>query len=181
MTQRDQLLGELMKEAQGGNSTSYETLLSEVYMFLESYLNSKIYNKSQIDDVVQEIILAVHKSRHTFDSTKSFMSWLLAITHYKISDHFRIQFKEKIQKLEESLVDTNSDILNSLVEHQKFHSLYQALNELDQKPREIVKLLKIEGLKISEVANKMKLSESNIKVIAHRAYQSLEIKLRGKL
>jgi RNA polymerase sigma-70 factor (ECF subfamily) len=178
---RDQLLGELMKEAQGGNETSYQTLLSEVYMFLESYLNSKVYNKSQVDDVLQEILLAVHNSRHTFDTSKSFMSWLLAISHYKITDHLRLQFKQKAQELEDSIVDTNPDALNALIDNQSFHILHQAINELDEKPKKIITLLKLEGLKISEVAIKLNLSESNVKVIAHRAYQGLEIKLRSKL
>ena len=181
MTSRDQLLGELMLEAQGGNSTSYETLLSEVYVFLESYLNSKVYNKSQIDDVIQEIILAIHNSRHTFDSSKSFMSWLLAIAHYKVSDHLRFEFKQKTQELEDSILDASSDALTTLIESQNAQLLHQAINELDQKPREIIKLLKIDGCKISEVSLQLNLSESNVKVIAHRAYQSLELKLRGKL
>lgn len=181
MTKRDQLFGELMKEAQGGNSTSYETLLSEVYMFLESYLNSKVYNKSQVDDVIQEIILAMHNSRHTFDCSKSFMSWLLAIAHYKVSDHLRFQFKQKTQELEDSILDDSSDALSALIENQNIQLLHQAIDELDQKPRQIIKLLKIEGFKISEVASKLNLSESNVKVIAHRAYQGLELKLRSKL
>jgi RNA polymerase sigma-70 factor (ECF subfamily) len=150
-------------------------------MFLESYLNSRVYNQSQIDDVIQEIILAVHNSRATFDTSKSFMSWLLAIAHYKISDHLRVQFKQKTQELEDSLIDNNSDTLNKLIEHQSLHLLNQAINELDDKPKQIVTLLKIEGLKISEVAAKLNLSESNVKVIAHRAYQGLEVKLRSKL
>lgn len=181
MANRDQLFGELMKEAQQGNETSYQTLLSEVYMFLESYLNSKVYNKSQVDNVLQEIILAVHNSRHTFDTSKSFMSWLLAITHYKISDHLRIQFKQKTQELEDSIVDTNPQALNALIDNQSLHILHQAINELDEKPKKIITLLKLEGLKISEVAVKLNLSESNVKIIAHRAYQGLEIKLRSKL
>lgn len=181
MTKRDQLLGELMREAQEGNSTSYETLLSEVYMFLESYLNSKVYNKSQIDDVIQEIILAIHNSRHTFDGTKSFMSWLLAIAHYKVSDHLRYQFKQKTQELEESLIDPNSDTLTALIENENIQLLHQAIDELDHKPRQIVKLLKIEGFKISEVADQLNISESNVKVIAHRAYLTLETSLRSKL
>lgn len=181
MTQRNQLLGELMKEAQEGNSTSYETLLSEVYMFLESYLNSKVYNKSQIDDVIQEVLLAVHNARHTFDCSKSFMSWLLAIAHYKVSDHLRYQFKQKTQELEDSIIDGNSDALTALIENQSIQLLHSAIEELDQKPRQVIQLLKIEGIKISEVAHKLNLSESNVKVIAHRAYQRLQTKLRSKL
>jgi RNA polymerase sigma-70 factor, ECF subfamily len=178
---RDHLLGELMREAQSGNESSYQTLLTEVYMFLESYLNSKIINKSQIDDIIQETLVAPHKSRATYDSSKSFMSWLLAITHYKVNDHLRIQLKQKTQELDESLVDTNSDTLNALIEHQNFQLLNQALNELEEKPKLVVTYLKLDGLKISEVAARLNLTESNVKVIAHRAYQSLQLKLRSKL
>ena len=181
MSSRDHLLGELMKEAQAGNESSYQTLLTEVYMFLESYLNSKIFNKSQIDDVIQETLMAVHNSRATYDNSKSFMSWLLAITHYKVSDQLRVQFKQKTQELEDTHIDSNADTLNKLIEHENFQLLNQALSELEEKPKQIVTLLKLEGLKISEVADRLKLTESNVKVIAHRAYQSLELKLRSKL
>lgn len=178
---KGQLLSELMKEAQAGNSTSYETLLIEVNLILQSYLNSKIFNKSQVDDVIQETLMAVHKSRHTYDSNKSFMSWLLAIAHYKISDHLRSQFKYATQELDDTFMDPKTDALNSLIENQSYQIINQALDELDHRPKEIVKLLKVEGLKVTEVAARMQLSESNIKVIAHRAYQILEIKLRSRL
>lgn len=170
-----------MKEAQEGSSSSYETLLTEVYMFLQSYIGRKISNSSQVDDVIQEVLMAVHNSRHTYDCKKSFMSWFLAITHYKISDSLRLQFKHQISELDENIVDSATDALSLLIENQTFSAVQLVLSELEQKPRDVVNLLKLEGLKVSEVAEKMNLSEANVKVIAHRAYQQLELKLRGKV
>lgn len=181
MSSKDKLLSELMKEAQEGNSLSYETLLSEVWVFLQGYLNSKVYNKSQVDDIAQEVLIAIHKYRHTFNSDKSFLSWMLAIAHHKITDHLRVQYKQQIQELDETVIDPTPDALNNLINNQRIEILQQAINELDPKPREVISLLKFEGLKISEVSVRLKLSESNVKVIAHRAYQNLEIRLRDKL
>ncbi len=170
-----------MKEAQDGSSSSYETLLTEVYMFLQSYITRKISNSSQVEDVIQEVLMALHHSRHTYDCKKSFMSWFLAITHYKISDYLRVQFKHQISELDENIVDSAADALSLLIENQSLRAVQLALSELEQKPREVVNLLKLEGFKISEVAKKLNLSEANVKVIAHRAYQQLEVKLRGKV
>ena len=150
-------------------------------MFLNAYLKSRIYNNSHIDDVVQEVLLAVHKSRHTFDPTKSFTSWLLAITHYKLSDHLRQQFKTPTQNVDDQIIDEKSDALTSLIENEKMQFLEKAINELEPRSKEVISLLKVSGLKVSEVAIKMNLTESNVKIIAHRAYEKLEAKLRSKL
>ncbi len=169
----DRLRSELMSEAQAGNSESYQTLLSEVCMFLQIYLKKKIFNSSHIDDIIQEILLAIHKSRHTYDPQKSFNSWLLAIAHYKMTDYFRSHLKIKNNEIDETIADTSKNSLEILIDQEYYKQLETELNQLDPRSREVITLLKIKGLKISEVASRLKLSESNVKVIAHRAYEKL--------
>lgn len=178
MTTKDRLLSQLMFESQQGNQLSYETLLSEACVFLQSYLNQKINSSDQRDDIIQEVLLAVHKARHTYDCSKSFFGWMLAITHYKVNDHLRIQYKQNYQELDEQMTDNS---LDKILENERRQQLINALDSLRPRPKEVLSLLKLEGYKISEVAIKLNLSESNVKVIAHRAYQSLESKLKDKL
>ena len=61
---------QLMINAQKGDATAYNELLLNLCSFLKNYLRKRIFEQSDIEEVIQEILMAVHKSLHTFD-TKS--------------------------------------------------------------------------------------------------------------
>jgi RNA polymerase sigma-70 factor, ECF subfamily len=179
ISSNEKLFAQLMIEAQKGDSSSYETLLKEVSLFLKRYLRQKISDSEQLEDVVQETLLAVHKSRHTYNSDRSFISWLLAIAHYKVNDLLRISYKFKPTELDESIVDESDSQLDELLKKEKTEQVMKAVESLPAKNQMVLKLLKIEGLKISEVARLCNLSESNVKVISFRAVQDLKASLGG--
>lgn len=159
------------KNAQTGDGTAYTKLLEGLNSFLKNYLRKRIFNQNEIDEVIQEILLAVHKSLHTYDTEKSFMGWFLAICEYKVIDYIR-NLKKHPSSFELDSIshffstsNTNSDLKLDIE---------KAINSLSPKEKNIITLIKINGLSINEVADQLKLSEANVKVIAHRAY--LQIK-----
>lgn len=161
---------QVMIKAQAGDSGAYSELLLGLVSFLKNYLKRRIFDKNEIEEVIQEILLALHKSLHTYDSEKSFMSWLMSIVEYKIIDYIRALQKHKSVNIESipnifASMNTDSDLKLDLE---------KAISGLSSREQNILTRLKVEGHSINEVAKQLKLSGANVKVIAHRAYLNLK-------
>jgi RNA polymerase sigma-70 factor, ECF subfamily len=174
LSDNETLFKELIVKAQRGDSHAYTEALTKLSSFLSRYLHKRIFEKSQIDEVTQEILLALHKSLHTYDEGKSFMSWFMAIVEFKIIDYIRSLEKNSlltnIDDITEFFVSTNLSADLRL-------DLEKAISNLSAKEKNIFSLLKIEGQSVSEVAKSLNLSEANVKVIAHRTYINLKKQL----
>ncbi len=179
----DLILGSLMKEAQDGNSKSYDELLTRLSYFLKGYLAMKVHQYSEAEHVSQEVLLAVHKSRHTYDLNRSFMTWFLSITHYKIIDFYRSQGAHSREELLQPDTKENLSELNPLEQvlaQESQELIRSSIKSLDKRSKMVLTMLKIEGKKISEVSSAMGLTQSNVKVIAHRAFEKLRIEIERK-
>lgn len=124
--------------------------------------------------MVQEILLSIHKARHTFDSGKPFEPWMRAIAQYRLVDYWRRAGRiSEREIMNEALVNLApavvSDGINGLD-----GGLENALASLSERQREVVTLLKVDGLSIRQAADRLGMSESALKVAAHRAYKVLK-------
>ncbi len=173
----DKDLAQLMIKAQNGEASDYEALLTYINAFLSNYVRSKIRSNERAEDVVQEVLISIHKSRHTYDAEKSFMSWLLAIAHFKMADHFRNKHEKTTYALTDDIESQSLPVLELIINEEDRSRLIEALSEMDIRSQKVMSSLKLDGKKISEIAIEMQLTESNVKVIASRAYETLRIKL----
>lgn len=167
----------LIVQAQAGDAKAYKELLNQLMMFLMNYLKRRIFETNDIEEVIQEILLALHKSMHTYDSKKSFMGWFMSIVEYKITDYIRFQQKMK--------ANVDIEVLSKVFDTRLTDSdlrldLEKAIASLNSKEKTILTELKVKGFSVSEVAKALNLSEANVKVIAHRAYLNLQ-KLLGAI
>lgn len=162
---------QLMNKAQNGDEASYAELLQGLSSFLKNYLRKRIFVQNEIEEVVQEILMAVHKSLHTYDVEKSFMGWFLAIAEYKIVDYIR-SIKKHSKNLDLDAISDFLALTNSNLDLKI--DIEKAMDSLNVKEKNVLVLLKIEGQSINEVAKQMNLSEANVKVIAHRAYLNIK-------
>ena len=160
-----------MVEAQEGNQVSYKVLLKEISDFLKPILRFKLSNPVDVDDLLQDVLMSVHRSRHTFDPRYPFKPWLKVITQSRLIEFWRKRGKK--QSIEVAAEESDIDNLeaDSEVSRMEVEQLNEVLEQLSQTQRSIFIKLKIEGLSIKEVASKMKMTESAIKVSAHRAYK----------
>lgn len=176
-------LSELMRKAQGGDEAAYRSLLLEVEKMLASFIKNNLFrlglgNTQSHDDLLQEILLAIHTKRATYDPNQYFLPWMYAISRYKIIDHARatrtsskvIALEMDLATLELPAAEINSSGSNSDVEI--------LLNSLPKKQREILELVKIKGLSIKEAALHTGCSDSDVKVTIHRAIKTLQKKLK---
>jgi len=155
--------------AQSGDKNSYENLLNGISSFLKNYLHHRIFDKNEIDELKQEILIATHRSLHTYNSEKSFMGWFLAITEHKIIDYIRSLKKREnlvdIESIHNILTNTDSDLKLDID---------KAINQLSIKEKKVIMLIKVRGHSLNEVAEQLNLTEANVKVIAHRAYINIK-------
>ncbi len=170
--------------AQKGDSESYCKLLTELNVMLKNYTMRAVrhFNRnidlSSAWDIVQEILLAIHAKRHTYDSTQRFLPWVFGIARHKVIDWKRKHSSEKrTLDYEYDIEDIISpdDLLLSMFSPTGAPSdgLRALLEKLSPNQRNVIELTKIQGLSVSETAEKTGLSEANVKVLTHRALLTL--------
>lgn len=170
-------LSTLMKQGQAGDSESYHQLLTRIQKMLTRYVENStaklgISSASGTEDILQDILLAVHTKRHTYDPKHFFLPWLYAIARYKIIDFFRRNKRSfSLVSLEDELENIEAMQPLEQVAPQDLESL---LKDLPEKQREVLKLVKLDELSIAEASKKTGYSPSDIKVTVHRAIKALK-------
>jgi RNA polymerase sigma factor (sigma-70 family) len=154
--------------AMQGNADSYEEFLYELSLYLRIKVRLSI-PCDHIDDVVQEILIAVHKSFHTFNPKKNAKPWVNAIAHYKVCDFLRSYYKKEMQQ-----EPTTDDLVASETYNVNEKLLIEKLiSTLGQNERNVFWMLKYDGKSVEEVANYLGKSKANIKVICFRAIRKM--------
>lgn len=173
----DELAG-LMRSSQEGDSSSYKKLLEEINFILRGILAVKIYDSDDREDVLQEILIAVHLSKHTFLPDRSFLPWLYAIANYKIIDYIR----KKERKKKRELILSNEYLpedQNFSFEDDSKEQIEKIMSYLSEKQRLIFRLLKLEKMSIAETAKIMSMSQAAVKTAAHRIYKVIRLRPGG--
>jgi RNA polymerase sigma-70 factor, ECF subfamily len=165
-------LGRLMVAAQGGDRHSYEALLTRVAGLVQAFVRKRAGDASWCDDVVQESLLAVHRARHTYDPSRPFAPWLYAIIQNRFIDALRIQRRRLLRELQAGATLESSG--RPLQERDAIlRDVRRAVSGLPDNQRRVIELLKFEELSVREVAARLGMSETNVKVTAHRGYRAL--------
>lgn len=161
-------LARLMVASQKGDQQSYQVLLSEVQLWLERYFRRRC-PPHQMDDLVQEVMMAVHRKRATFDPQRAFLPWLAAIARYRWVDHLRKVYRNEEDTLEDfdAPEDSEEDAVLARM------SLERLFVHLPEKQADVIEMVKIEGLSIREAADRSGQSESAVKVNIHRGLKKL--------
>jgi len=154
--------------AVAGDKVAYKQFLNDISTYLKKKISRTIPSNYQ-DDALQECLLAIHKSLHTLDTSKSCKPWINAIAHYKVCDSLRLIYKKQneTELLEHEAI---TDDLK-LVESQQL--VEEALSTLSAKERNVLLLVKHQGYSIKEAAKSLDKSESNIKVMVFRTMKKL--------
>jgi RNA polymerase sigma-70 factor (ECF subfamily) len=126
-----------------------------------------------VEDVCQEVLIAVYRSRHTYDSARPFEPWLFAIVRKVSVEHLRrsrrqIALEVQADDLPEVCVETDASIAIGL---------RQALERLPPAQTEAVNLTKVLGLSIEEASRRAGTTVGSVKVRVHRAYEALKSSL----
>ena len=173
MTEENIKYQELMRQTLAGDTRAYETLLKESARLLRPFLARYLKGNSEADDVLQEILISLHRAKHTYDGTRPYKPFLFAIAKFRLKDYMRRYYGNKLRHAID-IADIEEILPNPVTESDVSHELLtEGLHQLPKKQAEIVRLMHIEGYTAKEIGAKLGMNESAVKVAAHRAYKKL--------
>ncbi len=162
--------------AQGGDRSAYETLLKELAEAVRTMARHQL-PPDRVDDGMQNVLIAVHKARHTYDPARPFMPWFRAIARHRLTDTFRRVSRATIRETNRADVSDLADPRDLVTASHDRAAVRAAVAGLPAGQRRVVELLKLEQRSVKEVAEILGMSESAVKVAAHRGYKRLRKKL----
>ena len=159
----------LMAGAQQGDSSAYGELLNEIGPMVMSFVRRRVRDADDAQDAYQEVFMALHRARHTYDPSRPLEPWLFAIARRVAGDHER---RRIVRRTREVLIDCPPEIAIEDGAPLK-PRLEQALRGLSAAQREAIELLKLDGLPTESAAAAAGTTAGALKVRAHRAYKLL--------
>ncbi|BCK88740.1 ECF RNA polymerase sigma factor SigF [Sideroxyarcus emersonii] len=170
-------LAALMQRSLGGDSQAYAMLLKETARLLRPFLLKRLYSSNEVDDVLQEILISVHKARHTYDGERPYKPWVYAIAKFRLQDHLRAHYADRLHDAED-LSELEEVLPDDAVEPGfDYESIRAEVARLPEKQATILQLMHHDGYTAREVAARTGMTESAVKVAAHRAYKVLRMRL----
>lgn len=166
--------------AQSGDEAAYRQALSQIAVRLRAYYRRRLQRlPDEIEDLVQETLLALHVQRGTYDASLPVSAWVLAIARHKLVDLWRRRGRR--EDLHEALDDVDESALVAAPDEGVVHrDLDRLFESLPAAQREAIVLTKVEGLSVAEAARRTGASESAIKVQVHRGLKRLARLVRGE-
>lgn len=164
-----------MARAQDGDEDAYRHLLESVAADLRSYFRRRVREAPEVEDLVQDTLMTVHRARHTYDPARPFEPWLYAIARNTLVDAFR----RDRRRAERHAAD--DDVLTVAAEPPSHESAVDGIFDgLPEGQREALEMVKIKGLSIEQAAARAGVSQGAMRVRIHRGYRALRARLLGE-
>lgn len=174
-----EMWGQWAVQAQEGDKRAYNQLLSDIAPFIRNFVVGSLANPDWADDIMQEVLVSVHKSLKTYSPERPFKPWLIAIINFRRTDFLRKHYNKR-DNVKTSLDD--ADFLKNHVTNPdhagEYKDIEKALDSLPEQQSKVFKMVKIEGYTAKEVANEMGMSVSAVKVSAHRTMKKIQDMLK---
>jgi RNA polymerase sigma factor (sigma-70 family) len=160
----------LFVRALHGDDGAYEQCLIGLTTELRAYVRARSGDVPWVDDVVQETLLLIHDARQTYDTQRSFAAWFYAIARHRLIDEFRRAARQRSREVVTELLPEPASVVPDPAERDQ---LEKALAQLPRRQRQIITAMKFEGESVREIAVRTGMTESAVKVMAHRGYKLL--------
>src|ERR1700728_206138 len=168
-----------MRQAMSGDNAAYHRLLKAITPVPRAGARRGLARSGQpidqSEDIVQDILLAVHLKRHTWDADAPFGPWLFAIARNKLIDALRRRGRRIFVNVDD-FAETIPD--EPAAETVSAHEIASLLQTLPPRQREVLQSISVESASIKDTAAKFAMSEGAVWVALHRALASLTAKLR---
>ena len=170
---------DLMRSAMAGDDAAYHRLLKAVTPVLRAAARRGLARvgqpPDQAEDIVQDILLAVHLKRHTWDASAPFAPWLFAIARNKLIDSLRRRGRRVFVDIDEFAETLAGE---TAPETAAAGEVAAQLQTLPARQRDVLQSIAVESASIRETATKLSMSEGAVRVALHRGLASLAAKLR---
>ena len=172
-------LRELLLRGLDGEAPAYQAFLTETSTHLRAYFRKRLARlPDEVEDLVQETLLAIHNKRHTYDAGQPLTAWVHAIARYKLVDLLRRRASHEALT---DPIDDETDFFSSADSEaaEARRDLGKLLDQLPDRQRLPIMHTKLEGLSVTEAAQRSGMSESAVKVGVHRGMKALAALIRG--
>lgn len=170
----------LMLAANAGDQTAYRRLLTQLATSLRVTVRRNLVrigmSDADIEDIVQETLLALHLKRQTWDPTAPLGPWVRAIARNKLIDNLRRRGRAVSVPIDDLI-----EVLPAETAEPDFtrYSIERHLPALPARQREVLQVIALDGGEISQAARKLSMSEGAVRVALHRGLAALAAKFRG--
>ncbi len=174
----EQHLRALLLQALAGEAQAYHQFLKELSSHVRAFLRRRLASlPDEIEDLVQDILLAVHNQRHTYRSDQPLTAWVHAIARYKLIDLLRSRSSREAlhDPLDDEMELFAASETEALDARRDVATLLQQLPDNQRLP---IIHTKLEGQSVAEAAQATGMSESAIKVGVHRGLKALATLMR---
>ena len=177
---------ELMLRVREGDTESFTLLLERHRSPVIHFLYRIVQNQSVAEELAQEVFLRVYRSRANYEPTAKFTTWLFRIASHLALNWIRDRRHERgqeslDQETQDGMVRQVSDrgvsAEHALVRESKFEEIRRAIQGLPEKQKAAVLMHKYEEMEYSQIAAVLECSESAVKSLLFRAYESLRARL----
>jgi RNA polymerase sigma-70 factor (ECF subfamily) len=163
-----------MRSANAGDSAAYHHLLRNIAPVLRATTRSRLRRANQpvelAEDIVQEILIAVHLKKHTWLPGASFAPWLFAIARNKLVDALR----KRNRVVHVDLDDVSETLASEPVEDTLDSAeIARRLEQLPARQRDVLQAIAVESASIKATADRLAMTEGAVRVALHRGLTNL--------
>src|SRR5579872_4458145 len=177
---------ELMLRVKDGDGASFGVLLEKHRSSVIHFLYRMVQNHAVAEELAQEVFLRVYRSRSTYEPTAKFTTWLFRIATHLALNWIRDGKNEKTQEsldretpegATRQIPDRGRTVEQELLYQARLAEVRRAIETLPAKQRAAVLMHKYEEMEYTQIANVLECSESAVKSLLFRAYETLRLRL----
>lgn len=163
----------LMSRAQAGDGGSYRRLLEEITPYLRSIMARQHRDGCDVEDGVQDVLLTVHAIRASYDPSRPFGPWLVAIAKRRSVDHLRRRMRRRARETRLTEAHESVSDVHQPQDGLQIRDLATAIEKLPERQKQAIRLMKLQEMSLAEAAAVSSLSVGSLKVATHRAIKRL--------
>jgi RNA polymerase sigma-70 factor (ECF subfamily) len=177
---------ELMLRLKEGDGASFGVLLDKYRSSVVHFLFRMIQNHAVAEELAQEVFLRVYRSRATYEPTAKFTTWLFRIaTHLALNSLRDGKHDRSQERLDDDsgdlparqVSDSRRTVEESMLYEARLEEIRRAIAMLPDKQRAAVLMHKYQEMEYSQIAKVLNCSESAVKSLLFRAYETLRARL----
>lgn len=172
MAQKADEWGRLLAASNAGDARAYAAFLQAITPVLRGIVRARGSDLGHAicEDVLQEVLLAVHLKRHTWDGEGPVRPWLYAIARYKVADAFRGRGRRVVVPIEDMAEVLAAEDASDPTEASDMAKL---IGMLDARSAEIVRRIGLDGQSAAETGQALSMTEGAVRVALRRAFKKL--------
>jgi RNA polymerase sigma-70 factor (ECF subfamily) len=181
---------QIMLRVKAGDESAFEYLVQKYRRPMLSFMYRMAHNSAVAEDLAQEVFLRVYRSREKYEASAKFTTWLyriasnLAVNHARDTRHERPENTVSLDEPDQEsglTMDVPDDSLSAeenIVKRERLAAIRQRVQDLPERQRIAVIMHKYQQMDYRQIAEVLKLSESAIKSLLFRAYETLRVQLK---